>query len=114
MLKPRYSSPPQQNKWRGRKKSRTTRKRGKTSKVTLLFIILVLIAFVIGAGIGISMALGAFDEDNEPHFQNVTHEMTDNLSKNQTVFDYDMDTIDYNNKSDIEEYNITYNNDLNY
>ena len=117
VLKPRYNSPPQQNKRRGGRNSRNSRnprKPRKTSRTTLFFIILVLVAFVIGAGFGISLALGTDDDDNGPHVQNVTAEMTNNLTKNHTDFDYDLDRIDYNNQSDLEEYNITYNNDLNY
>ncbi|MGX8693295.1 MAG: hypothetical protein ACSW71_00160 [Methanobrevibacter sp.] len=110
VLKPRYTSPPPRTKRRGRNKPRKPRK---ASGTTLFFIVLVLVAFVIGAGIGVSMALGGSD-DNETHVENVTAEMTNNLTKNHADFDYDMDTIDYNNQSDIEEYNITYKGSLNY
>ena len=121
VLKPRYSSHPQNNKRRGRNNSRvpgtprTPRKPRKTSRGTLFFIILVLVAFVIGAGIGVSLALGHDDDaDQGPHVKNVTKEMTNNLTKNPTEFDYEMDYIDYNNLSHREEYNITYDNSLNY
>ncbi|WP_405303606.1 hypothetical protein [Methanobrevibacter sp.] len=110
VLKPRYTSPPPQTKRMGMNKHRKPRK---SSRTTLFVIVLVLVAFVIGAGIGVSMALGG-SEDDGPHVENVTVEMTNNLTKNHTDFDYDMDYIDYNNISDREEYNITYNGNLNY
>ncbi|WP_292818414.1 hypothetical protein [Methanobrevibacter sp.] len=73
----------------------------------MLFIILVLVAFVVGAGIGVSLALG-IGEDDGPQYENVTVEMTNNVTKNSTDFDYVYDAIDYNNISDREEFNITY------
>ncbi|MBQ6511165.1 MAG: hypothetical protein IJI93_00665 [Methanobrevibacter sp.] len=69
--------------------------------------ILVLVAFVVGAGIGVSLALG-IGEDDGPQYENVTVEMTNNVTKNSTDFDYVYDAIDYNNISDREEFNITY------
>lgn len=77
----------------------------------MFLIILALVAFVIGAGIGISMALGGSEESSEPQVENVTVEMTSNLSDvNQDYFDYDADAIDYNDKNDIKEYNLTSTN----
>ena len=113
VLKPRYNSPPQNIKRRGMSKPRKPRK---TSRSTLLFIILILVAFVIGAGIGVSLALGGDDTNstNGTHVKNVTVEMTNNLSKERPEFDYERDYIDYNNASDLEQYNITKRNDLNY
>lgn len=80
----------------------------KDDKITVVFMIIALIAFCIGAGIGVSMSIsddsgGA--ENNTTHVENVTEEMTtnlDNSDNNDTV--YDLGT----NQS-----NITYEEDMN-
>ena len=76
-----------------------------------MLIILALIAFVVGAGVGVSMALGSFDDKNATegvHVENVTVEMTSNLNKkNISVYDYEYEGIDYNNQADIAQYNLT-------
>lgn len=108
VLKSRYNPPPHKRGRRNQNRYGQPRKPRKTSKTTLFLIILVLVAFVVGAAIGVSMALGVFDDNNETHFENVTVEMTTNLNDvNQTEFDYDVDQIDYNDKQDIKEYNLT-------
>ena len=66
-----------------------SRKPRKTSKNTMILIIIALIAFVVGAGIGISMAIGGSD--------------------NNTVVDDGVYNIDYNNAEDVIEYNLTNN-----
>ena len=101
-----------------KRRSPRTKKPSKTSKTTLLIMIIALVAFVIGAGIGISMALDDSSEDNNKvEFENVTVEMTTNLNdKNNTtvdIFDDEKDDIDFNDKYDVEEYNLT-NNTLSY
>ena len=120
VLKSRYSQPPKQkrrirNNHRNRNPYRN-KKASKTSKTTMLLIILALIAFVAGAGAGVSMALGAFDDNNateEVHVENVTVEMTSNLNKsNFSIYD-GYEKIDYNSPNDIAEYNLT-NHSTNY
>ena len=114
VLKSRYSQPPKQKR-RMRNNSRNRnyyrpKKQSKTSKTTLLIVILALIAFVAGAGAGVSMALGVFEENstNETHVENVTVQMTSNLNETSMPVDqYDGRKIDYNNRSDVEQYNLT-------
>ena len=91
-----------------------SRKPRKTSKNTMILIIIALIAFVVGAGIGISMAIGRSDNntvvDDGVTFVNVTDEMTSNLNGSGKVFvDDGVYNIDYNNAEDVIEYNLTNN-----
>ena len=77
--------------------NRRNRPKRKANKSFVLIMIIALVAFVIGAGIGISFCLDDGSDDG-PHYENVTKEMTTNL--NQTVdpnaFDEDVDRVDYN------------------
>lgn len=115
VLKSRYQPPKQKRRIRSNPRNRTPyrpKRESKTSKTTMLLIILALVAFVAGAGAGVSMALGAFDDNNSTadggHVENVTVEMTSNLNKkNVSLYDYEYEGIDYNNKEDIAEYNLT-------
>jgi hypothetical protein len=61
----------------------------------MFLVIIALVAFVIGAGIGVSLS---FDDgsDDQPHFENVTEEMTKNVNNSSVVFDKEVDDIDYN------------------
>lgn len=61
----------------------------------MLLVILALVAFVIGAGMGVSLS---FDDgsDDQPHFENVTKEMTKNVNNTTVTFDKEVDGIDYN------------------
>ena len=117
VLKSRYSQPPKQKR-RIRNNSRNRnyygpKKESKTSKTTMLIIILALVAFVAGAGAGVSMALGVFEDnttDDGVQVENVTVEMTSNLNKsNFSLYDYEYDGVDYNNIDDIAEFNLTNN-----
>lgn len=93
---PRYSRNP-----------RRMHKQNKTSRTTLIFIIIALIAFVIGAGAGVSMALGGGD-DAKPHFENVTSEMTAHVNNTTVVvYDEEADHIDFNSAEDRVRYNLT-------
>ncbi len=77
------------------------------SKLTLFLMILALVGFVVGAGIGISLS---FDDgsDDGPHIVNVTKEMTTNLNHTEpVVYDKDVDAVDYNSNQDVVEYNLT-------
>ena len=78
----------------------------KTNRLTLFLMILALIAFVAGAGFGISLSLD--DGDDGPHIVNVTKEMTTNLNNTtQIYFDEELDDIDFNNNETLAELNIT-------
>ena len=70
--------------------------------------VLALIAFVVGAGMGVTLSLDDGSDDG-PHYENVTKEMTSNLNQSDyVVFDQDIDGIDYNeNQSDLLEYEPT-------
>ena len=92
-------------------------KAGKTSKTTMLLMIIALVGFVVGAGIGISMALGdsSSSDSGEVQFENVTVEMTTDLNNTTSdIYDEELDDIDYNNKEDISQYNLTFNNNISY
>lgn len=83
---------------------RQTRKR---SGKTFWLVIIALVAFVIGAGVGVSLSL---DEgaDEEPHIENVTVEMTSNLNEtDKVIYDEEIDNVDYNNAETLAELNIT-------
>ena len=79
----------------------------KRSRIALFLMILAIVGFVLGAGMGISLS---FDDggDDEPHIENVTKEMTTNLNDTEPiVYDSDVDSVDYNSDYDVEEYNLT-------
>ena len=63
----------------------------------MFIVILALVAFVIGAGMGVSLS---FDDGTsgggQDHFENVTEEMTKNVNNSSVVFDIETDGIDYN------------------
>lgn len=66
----------------------------KSSGMLMFLVILVLVAFVIGAGIGVYLSF--YDSSNEPHFEDVTEEMTKNINNTSVVYDKDVDGMDYN------------------
>lgn len=84
------------------------KKQKKASKTTLIIIVIALIAFVVGAGAGISMALGGDEE--APQFENVTVEMTSNLSDVDEVYFDSNDSIDFNDADYIKQNNLTSQN----
>ena len=62
----------------------------------MFLVILALVAFVIGAGMGVSLSFDDGD-DGQPHFENVTEEMTKNVNGSKVVdYDKEVDGIDYN------------------
>jgi hypothetical protein len=74
----------------------------KRSGKTVLLVIIVLFAFIIGAGIGVLLSFddGTVDEKNETHYENVTVEMTTNLNNTTDVVFDESDRVDFNeNKS---------------
>ena len=62
----------------------------------MFLVIFALIAFIIGAGVGVSLS---FNEGHteKPEFENVTEEMTSDLNQtDQVYYDRSVDEIDYN------------------
>ena len=92
-------------------KNRRKNKR-KTSKAVMLVMIVALVAFVIGAGIGVSLS---FDDgsDDQPQFENVTKEMTTGLNDTEPIyFDKEVDDVDYNeNETSQLDIQYTYTDD---
>ena len=77
---------------------RNGKKRKSNGRLVFLMII-ALVAFVLGAGIGISLSFDDGSADDGPHFENVTKEMTTNLNKNNNstvVYDSEVDDVDFN------------------
>lgn len=74
------------------------RKKRKTSKTLMVVMIVALIAFVIGAGIGVSLSFNDNDSgDDQPQFKNVTKEMTTGLNDTEQVyFEKNVDDVDFN------------------
>lgn len=74
------------------------------NKKMVLFMIMALVAFIIGAGIGVSLTFE--NEQPEVHVENVTVEMTTNLTNDtEIVYDEQIDAVDYNNPESVEQYN---------
>lgn len=102
---PRDNRPPRHMQ---KRRSPNTKNTAKASKTTMILMVIALVAFVIGAGIGVSMALGDSSGDNKKvEYENVTVEMTTNLNDTAVDYDGELDGIDYNNKNDIKQYNLT-------
>ncbi|WP_407453491.1 hypothetical protein [Methanobrevibacter sp.] len=82
------------------------KKTAKRNKKTVFIMILALVAFVIGAGCGISMSFD--DHDDGPKWDNVTKEMTTNLNDTEPVYyDDELDNVDYNDNETISKLNIS-------
>ena len=89
------------------------RKERKSSKAVMAVMIIALIAFVIGAGIGVSLSFDNGGDDEGPHYENVTKEMTSNLNDTEDIyFDKNVDGIDYNENS-TSQLNVNYSNNNN-
>ena len=85
---------------------RRTRKKQKTSKTMMVMIIIALVAFVIGAGIGVSLSFEDDTVDEGPHYENVTKEMTNGLNETEQVyFEKDVDDVDFN-ENDTSQLNL--------
>ena len=82
------------------------RNKRKRSGLTVFLMILALVAFVIGAGIGISLSFD--DGDDGPHWVNVTEEMTTGLNETEPIYyDSELDDIDFNSNETLTELNIS-------
>ena len=71
---------------------------------TVFIMIMILLAFVIGAGIGVMLSFdkGTEDANNETHVENVTVEMTTNVNHTDEVTYDEADAVDYNeNQTDL-------------
>ena len=88
--------------------NRRNKPKRKANKSFVLIMIIALVAFVIGAGIGISFCLDDGSDDG-PHYENVTKEMTADVNQTDEayIFDEDVDRVDYNE-------NITQLTDMEY
>ena len=83
-------------------------RRSKTSKITIILMVLALLAFVVGAGLGIFWNLDNGSQDDGPHWINVTEEMTTNLNETEPVYyDASVDDVDYNSNQTLTELNVT-------
>lgn len=93
---------------RSRNRRYNQRKPRKTNGITLILMILAIVAFVIGAGIGVSLSFDDGSQDESPHVQNVTKEMTTNLNDTEPIY-YDEleDNIDFNDNETLSELNVT-------
>lgn len=77
--------------------NRRSRPKRKTSGFLVLIMIIALAAFVIGAGIGVSLSFDDGSGDDAPQFENVTKEMTTGLNDTEQVyFDKEVDDVDFN------------------
>ena len=80
----------------------------KRSRRTVFLMILALVAFVIGAGIGISLSFENNSDDSGPQWVNVTKEMTSDLNDTEPViYDQEADDIDFNDNETVAELNLT-------
>ena len=83
-------------------------RRSKTSRITIILMVLALLAFVVGAGLGIFWNLDSSSQDDGPHWINVTEEMTTNLNETEPVYyDASVDDVDYNSNQTLTELNVT-------
>ena len=79
------------------KNPRNRRNKKKRSNKLVFIMIVALVTFVIGAGIGVSLSFDNGNDDEGPHYENVTKEMTSNLNNTTDVyFDKTTDDIDFN------------------
>ena len=80
----------------------------KRNNKTLLIMVIALVAFVIGAGIGVSLSLDDGQDEEVPQFENVTKEMTTNLNDTEPVyFEKNVDDVDFNDNRTQAEMNVT-------
>ena len=89
----------------GNQHKNKVKKKRKTSGFLVLIMVIALVSFVIGAGIGVSLS---FEDNTEPpHIENVTEEMTTGLNNTENVsFDKEVDGIDYDENSSSNQSNI--------
>ena len=82
----------------------------KRSGKSVLIMIIILLAFIVGAGAGIFMSFEAENNatnitnntTDAPHVENVTVEMTSNLNKSKDVTFDESDAVDFNENKSAE------------
>ena len=86
---------------------RMRRKKSKSNNKLIFLMIFALVAFVIGAGIGVSLSFD--DGDDGPKYVDVTKEMTHNLNETNPayIYDSDVDNVDYNENA-TSQFDIDY------
>lgn len=115
LISPRDKNQKPSRRQKRMKSSNMPRKKHKRSSLTVLLMILALLAFVIGAAIGISLSFDDDGSDDGPHWVNVTKEMTTNLNDTEHFYyDREVDNVDYNDNKSLEELNITVNDTPSY
>lgn len=77
----------------------------KNDGTLVVFMVIALIAFCVGAGIGVSMVISDDGDDvtnNTTHVENVTHEMTTNINDTNSdiVYDSEIDELNYLEKGE--------------
>lgn len=103
--RPKHSNKRKLNLPQFQRKPQRSHKHSKWGNVTVFLIILALVAFVVGAGIGVSLS---FDNDDGPHWENVTEETTTNLSETDNVtYDEEVDGVDFNSNETLTELNVS-------
>ena len=75
-------------------RKRKPKQQRKSSGKLMFLVILVLVAFVIGAGMGVYLSF--YDGSNDPHFEDVTENMTKNVNSSGVVYDNEVDGMDFN------------------
>lgn len=83
---------------RGQSNNRRPKRQRKRSGAFVFMMIVALVAFVVGAAVGVSLSFDNDTTDEGPHYENVTKEMTVNLTNDteQVYFDQESDDVDYN------------------
>ena len=94
------------NRQNNHRRQKRVRQKGKHNGKFLLIVIIAIVAFVIGAGIGITLSFDDGSSDG-PHWENVTKEMTTNVSHNDVSYDDELDRVDYNNNETRAKLNIS-------
>ena len=93
----RNNAPSYPRNYENPRNPRNPRRKKKSSGKLVLVMIVALVAFVIGAGIGVSLSFEENTVDEGLHYENVTKEMTSNLNSTEDVyFDKTTDGVDYN------------------
>lgn len=84
------------------RRNNRVKKEKKRSKKTVLLMIMVLLAFIVGSGIGVLLSFDDGSGDNETHVENVTVEMTSNLNQSNNISFDEADHVDYNENQTSE------------
>ena len=102
---PRRNKPPLMYRSQTRNTGRNTA--NKPSGLLVFAMIIALIAFIIGAGVGVSLNMNVTTDEDAPHYQNVTKEMTTNVTTDESVYYSAEDSKDFNENQSVTE-NVSY------